>query len=75
MKQIKFHGSSKIGERGQVVIPKSARVDAQLKPGDDVLFIGCGPNKVMMVKSSALDEWLERFSESVNEMKMMSKKR
>lgn len=73
MKKLTFHGSSKIGERGQVVIPKDARRDMQLKPGDEVLFIG-GGKRLMMMKSSALDEWLEGFSETLKEIKRLSKK-
>lgn len=33
-------GSSKIGERGQIVIPKEAREKYGLKPGDTVIILG-----------------------------------
>jgi AbrB family looped-hinge helix DNA binding protein len=33
-------GSSKIGERGQIVIPKEAREKYDLKAGDTVIILG-----------------------------------
>jgi AbrB family looped-hinge helix DNA binding protein len=37
-------GTSKIGTRGQVTIPKRARDEFKLKPGDIVLFVRDGEN-------------------------------
>jgi AbrB family looped-hinge helix DNA binding protein len=36
----KFYGSTIIGERGQVVIPKEARSDLILKKGEKLLVFG-----------------------------------
>lgn len=33
-------GTSKVGERGQIVIPQEARVKYDLKPGDSVIIVG-----------------------------------
>lgn len=33
-------GTSKVGERGQIVIPQEARVKYGLKPGDSVIIVG-----------------------------------
>ena len=33
-------GASKVGERGQIVIPQEARVKYDLKPGDSVIIVG-----------------------------------
>ena len=75
MKKPIFYGSSKVGERGQVVIPKRARKALGMKPEDDVLFIGFGERHLMLVRSSALDEWLEKFSNSLKELKKAAKVR
>jgi len=42
MKNPEFLGSSKMGTRGQVTIPKMAREKFDLKTGDMVLFIQDG---------------------------------
>ena len=39
MKNLLILGSSKIGTRGQVTIPKEARDKFGLKPGDILLFV------------------------------------
>ncbi len=33
-------GTSKVGERGQIVIPQEARLKYNLKPGDSVIIVG-----------------------------------
>lgn len=35
-----FFGSTKVGERGQIVIPKEARDMFGIKPGDSLLVLG-----------------------------------
>lgn len=35
-----FFGVTKIGDRGQIVIPKKARDVFQIKPGDSLIFLG-----------------------------------
>lgn len=48
MKNPSILGSSKIGTRGQVTIPKKARSEFNLKTGDIVLFIK--DNEKLVVK-------------------------
>lgn len=33
-------GTTKIGERGQIVIPQEARIKYNMKPGDSVVIVG-----------------------------------
>ena len=40
MKKDKFIGISKVGEKGQIVIPKQARDLFGIKPGDTLLLLG-----------------------------------
>lgn len=35
-----FFGTVKVGEKGQIVIPKEARVVFGIKPGDSLLLLG-----------------------------------
>ena len=36
----RFYGTAKVGDRGQIVIPKEARELFQIKPGDTLLILG-----------------------------------
>ena len=40
MDKDKFVGISKVGEKGQIVIPKEARVAFGIEPGDTLLILG-----------------------------------
>ena len=73
MKKPIFYGSSKIGERGQVVIPKKARKDLQIKSNDSIIFIGFGEKHLIMMKSTALEQWINSFSQSINRIRKMAK--
>lgn len=57
-------GTAKVGDRGQIVIPKEARVLFQIKPGDTLLILG-EENKGLIVSRPELlrdiaDEIFER---------------
>jgi AbrB family looped-hinge helix DNA binding protein len=39
MKNLQLLGSSTIGTRGQITIPKKAREEFDLNPGDVILFV------------------------------------
>ena len=39
MKKDKFIGISKVGEKGQIVIPKEARDMFDIKPGDSIIVL------------------------------------
>ena len=36
----RVYGTAKVGDRGQIVIPKEARELFQIKPGDTLLILG-----------------------------------
>lgn len=57
-------GTAKVGDRGQIVIPKEARELFQIKPGDTLLILG-EENKGLIVSRPELlrdiaDEIFER---------------
>lgn len=61
MKQDKYVGISKVGEKGQIVIPKEARDMFDIKPGDAMIVL-CDKNKgIAIVKSDIINE----FGESI----------
>ena len=61
MKKNKFVGISKVGEKGQIVIPKEARDMFDIKPGDSVVVL-CDKKKGMaIVKANVLEESIDKF--------------
>lgn len=61
MERDKFVGISKVGEKGQIVIPKEARDMFDIKPGDSVVVL-CDKKKGMaIVKANVLEESIDKF--------------
>ncbi len=58
-------GTTRIGDRGQVVIPAEVRRALKLKAGDK-LFVFVVHGKVLsMIKTNALDKFLSQFSKKM----------
>ena len=56
----KFAGIAKVGEKGQIVIPKEARDMFDIKPGDSVIVL-CDIKKGMaIVKSEVLEDTIDK---------------
>ena len=61
MTKDKYVGISKVGEKGQIVIPKEARDMFDIKPGDSVVVL-CDKKKGMaIVKANVLEESIDKF--------------
>lgn len=55
MKEGQYIGICKVGEKGQIVIPKEARTMFDIKPGDSIIVL-CDRKKGMaLVKSDVID--------------------
>lgn len=52
-------GIVKIGDKGQIVIPKEAREMFGLKPGDSLLVLGDKTKGIALVKTKIFDEVVE----------------
>ena len=59
-------GSVKVGERGQVVIPKEAREIFGIEPGDILLVLGDVERGIALVKADALQEFAKKILETSN---------
>ena len=56
----KFVGIARVGEKGQIVIPKEAREMFNIKPGDSVIVL-CDKEKGMAIlKAEMLDETFDK---------------
>lgn len=50
----KFYSSVVVGERGQIVIPKDARDDFSIKPGDRLMVVGKPSGTLVVMKVEAM---------------------
>ena len=56
----KFVGIAKVGEKGQIVIPKEARDMFDIKPGDSLVIL-CDKSKgIAIVKSEVVQDTLDK---------------
>ena len=61
MEKEKFVGISKVGEKGQIVIPKEARDMFDIKPGDSVIVL-CDKNRGMAVlKADTIEDLTDKI--------------
>ena len=56
MKKDKFVGISKVGEKGQMVIPKEARDMFDIKPGDSVIVLCDKAKGIALVKADVIED-------------------
>ena len=47
-KSHRIFGTARVGERGQIVIPKEARQFYDIRPGDTVLVLGSGESGLVL---------------------------
>lgn len=48
-------GTAKVGEKGQIVIPKEARALFQIQPGDTLLILGDEENGIVITKPQVVE--------------------
>ena len=69
-KSYSLYGTAKVGEKGQIVIPKEAREEFGLNPGDVVLIVGGNGKGIGVMKSNSVNEIISRtFSEIMGDGK------
>ncbi len=57
-----FFGATKVGERGQIVIPREARDVFDINPGDSVLVLGDEKRGgLALVKADLMKEFLAKM--------------
>lgn len=69
-----FHGSTTIGEKGQVVIPAEARKAMDIKKGEKLLVFGFGKNALVFCKLSNLKKMASHLSERLDKIQDILKK-
>ena len=58
-------GTAKVGDRGQIVIPKEARELFGIKPGDTLLILGKSQTGLIITKPEALNDLANEIFKSV----------
>ena len=59
-------GTVKVGEKGQIVIPKEARSLFGIEPGDTLLILGDEENGIFISKPEVLSEAASRVFEKLS---------
>ena len=61
----KVFGTAKVGDRGQIVIPKEAREFFGIEPGDTLLILGKSETGLIVTKPETLNDLANRIFDSV----------
>jgi AbrB family looped-hinge helix DNA binding protein len=68
-----FYGTTKLGEKGQVVVPAEARTALKIEKGEKLLVFGMGHDMLVFAKFSELEKFTEMLSERLVSMKNIMK--
>ncbi len=60
MPKDKFIGISKVGEKGQIVIPKEARDMFGIRPGDSIVVLCDKKRGIALIKADAIEDLTEK---------------
>ena len=66
-----FHGSTTVGERGQIVLPAKLREEMNIGAGDKLLVLTGGhPGKgpILIIKADALNDMVRAMSSNFQEL-------
>jgi AbrB family looped-hinge helix DNA binding protein len=62
----KYAWTAKVGEKGQIVIPKEAREIFDIKPGDTLLLLGDEAQGIAIVKNEIFTHFAESILKAQN---------
>ena len=57
----RIFGTAKVGDRGQIVIPKEARDFFGIQPGDTLLILGKNETGLIITRPETLNELADRI--------------
>jgi AbrB family looped-hinge helix DNA binding protein len=64
-KQQRVFGTAKVGDRGQIVIPKEAREFFGIEPGDTLLILGKNETGLIVTKPETLNDLASQIFQTV----------
>jgi len=59
-------GTAKVGDRGQIVIPKEAREMFGIQPGDTLLIVGETDAGIIVSRPEALNDLADKLLNNIN---------
>ena len=62
-------GTAKVGEKGQIVIPKDARTLFHIEPGDTLLILGDEKNGIIVTKPDVIETAAAQIFEQMERQK------
>ena len=62
----KVFGTAKVGDRGQIVIPKEAREFFGIEPGDTLLILGKSETGLIVTRPETLSDLANQIFDSVD---------
>ena len=65
-KQQRVFGTAKVGDRGQIVIPKEAREFFGIEPGDTLLILGKSETGLIVSKPEILNDLAQKIFHSID---------
>ena len=65
-RQQRVFGTAKVGDRGQIVIPKEAREFFGIQPGDTLLILGKTETGLIVTRPDALNDLATKIFNSVD---------
>jgi len=69
-----FYGATKVGEKGQIVIPAEAREAMGLKKGEKLLVFGMGRDMIALSKLSQVEQFESHLSAKLDLIRGVIKK-
>ena len=66
-KQQRVFGTAKVGDRGQIVIPKEARELFGIRPGDTLLILGEESTGIIVSRPEVLSDLASQILKNVND--------
>lgn len=66
MSKNRIFGTAKVGDRGQIVIPKEAREFFGIEPGDTLLILGKHETGLIVSKPETLNNLADQIFQSVD---------
>ena len=61
MQKDKFAGISKVGEKGQIVIPKEVRQMFDIQPGDSLVVLCDKEKGIALIKAEAIESFTSQI--------------